>query len=140
MIRLEHLNLVVVNLEKSKAFYFAAFPHWKVRAQGEGDWYGKSRQWIHIGDDYNYITLNGNGESLNRDVTGHQIGLAHFCFEVSNLEALKERLSEAGFPIKNDGTPNKSRQNVYYFDPDGFEVEFVQYFSDSPIERNNCND
>lgn len=48
MIQLEHVNLVVTDLERSLHFYQAAFPHWKVRGGGESSWYGKARKWLHF--------------------------------------------------------------------------------------------
>ena len=38
---LEHVNLVVKSIDRSLAFYRAAFPHWWVRTEGKGEWYGK---------------------------------------------------------------------------------------------------
>ncbi|MEI6895753.1 MAG: VOC family protein [Colwellia sp.] len=136
MITLEHLNLVVNDIEKSLKFYQAAFPHWSVRGGDKGEWHGKARNWIHFGDDYQYITLNDNGVDNNRDLTGHQIGLAHFAFVTSDIKGTIARLSKAGFTIDKDGATDDYRDNVYYLDPDGFEVEFVQYHSDLPTLRN----
>jgi catechol 2,3-dioxygenase-like lactoylglutathione lyase family enzyme len=34
MIHFEHINLVIKDLEKSLAFYKAAFPHWHIRNEG----------------------------------------------------------------------------------------------------------
>ncbi|MCH4294824.1 VOC family protein [Shewanella sp. 3B26] len=136
MVHLEHINLVVHDLEKSLSFYKAAFPHWQVRGGGKGSWYGKPRQWLHFGDDYQYIALNNDGEGEARDLTGHQPGLAHFAFVVASLDALIARLEEAGFAIAKDGAPDTGRRNVYFIDPDGMEVEFVEYLSDEPAIRN----
>ncbi|RHW75812.1 VOC family protein [Colwellia sp. RSH04] len=136
MITLEHLNLVVSDLEKSLAFYQAAFPHWSVRGGDNGEWYGKKRQWLHFGDDYQYLSLNDNGEGINRDLTGHQIGLSHFAFVTSDIKGVVQRLADAGFNVDKDGAEDEFRDNVYYIDPDGYEVEFVQYHSDLPEQRN----
>jgi len=136
MLQLEHLNLVVKDIPKALEFYQAAIPHWHVRGGGENEWYGKARHWIHFGDDYQYITLNNNGEGENRDLTGHQVGLAHFAFVTNDLKRLVQRLADAGFEIDKPGADDPHRSNVYYLDPDGYEVEFVQYFSDLPEERN----
>lgn len=136
MIQLEHINLVIKNLETSLAFYQAAFPHWHVRAKGGGEWYGKPRTWVHFGDDYQYLALNEFGEGENRNLSGHQVGLAHFAFVVQNIDAVIERLTAAGYPVTNPGAEEPFRRNVYFIDPDGFEVEFVQYLSDLPAERN----
>ncbi|MCO4799868.1 MAG: VOC family protein [Colwelliaceae bacterium] len=136
MIHLEHLNLVVKDIPAALHFYQAAFPHWKVRSKGQSTWHGKPRDWLHFGDDYQYLTFNNNGESANRDLTGHQVGLAHFAFVTSNLEQIIKRLANAGYEIAKEGADEPYRKNVYFIDPDGFEIEFVQYLSDDPLERN----
>jgi len=136
MLYLEHLNLVVNDIPAVQTFYQAAFPHWRVRDQGESDWYGKRRKWLHLGDDYQYLTFNDNGEGNNRDLAGHQSGLAHFAFVTGNIDAVIERLAAAGFPVDNDGADEPYRKNAYFIDPAGFEVEFVQYLSDIPEQRN----
>ena len=136
MIQLEHINLVVKDLNQSLKFYQAAFPHWKIRTQGESAWYGKPRSWLHFGDDYQYLALNDNGEGDNRNLSGHQVGLAHFAFVTHNIEAVISRLKSAGFEVDKQGADDPFRTNVYFIDPDGYEVEFVEYISDIPAERN----
>lgn len=133
---IEHINLVIKDLNASLKFYRAAFPHWRIRSKGGGEWYGKPRTWVHFGDDQQYLALNEFGEGKNRDLSGHQVGLAHFAFVTQNLDALIQRLEAAGFSIVNPGAEEPFRRNVYFVDPDGFEVEFVQYSSDDPKERN----
>ncbi|MGI2260939.1 VOC family protein [Shewanella sp. GXUN23E] len=137
MIRLEHVNLVVSDMDAMLKFYRAAMPHWQVRGGGESSWYGKPRRWLHFGDDYSYIALSDNGEGGNRDLTGHQQGLAHFAFVTTDLNALRQRMQEAGYQVDKEGQSTEFRDNVYYIDPAGFEVEFVCYTSDNPQERNN---
>ncbi len=137
MLSIEHLNLVVRDIEQSLKFYQAAFPHWSVRAEGENEWYGKAYHWVHFGDDYQYIAFGNQGEGANRDLAGYQVGLAHFAFRVDNLKALIERLQAAGYKISGDGSDNQYRHNIYFEDPAGFEVEFVEYLSDIPELRNS---
>jgi catechol 2,3-dioxygenase-like lactoylglutathione lyase family enzyme len=136
MIQLEHINLVIKDLEKSLAFYRAVFPHWSIRCEGGGEWYGKPRRWVHFGDDDQYLSLNEFGEGENRNLEGHSVGLAHFAYVTDNIDAVIQRLTQVGFPAHIDGADDPFRRNVYYLDPDGFEVEFVQYLSDLPAERN----
>lgn len=136
MLHIEHINLVVNDLPATLRFYQAAFPHWRIREKGTGEWNGKPRNWLHFGDDYQYLTFNDNGEGENRELAGQQIGLAHFAFVTSNLDAVVERLNEAGFQIAKDGSDEPWRRNVYFVDPAGFEVEFVEYLSDLPAQRN----
>jgi len=134
--QIEHINLVGTNIERSLHFYKAAFPHWKIRVQGKNEWYGKTRRWVHFGDDYQYLAISDFGEGENRDVTGHSIGLAHIAFSVKNIEALIKRLNQAGYSISSHGAASNFRKNIYFMDPDGFEIEFTEYLSDLPNERN----
>jgi predicted enzyme related to lactoylglutathione lyase len=136
MLHLEHLNLVVSDIPAALKFYQAAFPHWQVRDSGESEWSGKQRKWLHFGDDYQYLTFNDNGAGDNRDLSGHQPGLAHFAFVTNDIDAVVSRLGEAGFAIAKPGAEEPYRKNVYFVDPSGFEVEFVQYLSDIPAQRN----
>ncbi|MBO1256384.1 VOC family protein [Alteromonas sp. 5E99-2] len=133
---LEHINLTVSNIDEALTFYRAAFPDWVIRGEGEQVWFGKPRRWLHFGNEHYYIVLCDNGEGSNRDLTGHQVGLAHFAFVVSNIKAMQTRLLEAGFVPDKDGADEPYRTNLYYIDPAGFEVEFVEYHSDLMAERN----
>ncbi|AQS39698.1 lactoylglutathione lyase family protein [Shewanella psychrophila] len=140
MLHLEHLNLVVEDIPTTLKFYRAAFPHWSVRGGGEGTWHGKPRNWVHFGDDYQYLTFNDDGVGQNRDLTGHQVGLAHFAFVTDNIDAVIERLALAGFLADKDGAIDEFKRNVYYLDPNGYEVELVQYLSDIPSQRNRYDE
>ncbi|MCG7497422.1 VOC family protein [Vibrio sp. Of7-15] len=136
MIKLEHINLVVSDISKMLTFYQAVFPHWRIRDEGQGEWNGKPRNWLHFGDDYQYIAMSDHGEGENRNLDGHQVGLAHFAYVTNNIDAVIERLTQAGFPISKEGAVEPFRKNVYFVDPAGFEIEFVEYLSDDPKERN----
>ncbi|GEM74453.1 VOC family protein [Vibrio sagamiensis] len=139
MIQLEHVNLVVKDIPAVLKFYLAAFPHWKVRAEGTGEWHGKPRNWLHFGDDYQYLAFSDHGEDVNRNLSGHQVGLAHFAYVTNNIDGVIKRLTSAGYPIHNPGTENLYRKNVYFIDPAGFEIEFVEYLSDDPKLRNSSD-
>ena len=134
---LEHLNLAVKDISAALEFYQAAFPHWRIRSRGQAEWYDVKRNWVHFGDDYQYLTFNDDGTGENRDLSGHQTGLAHFAYVTDNLQAVIDRLEAACFSIAKPGADNRFRKNVYFIDPDGFEVEFVEYLSDLPAERNS---
>ena len=101
--KLEHVNLVVSDIKESLRFYQAALPHWAIRSEGVSEWSGVKRNWVHFGDDYQYIAFNDNGIGVNRDLSGHQIGLAHFCFVTNNIDAVILRLKQACFEIAKQG-------------------------------------
>ncbi|QFI38477.1 VOC family protein [Moritella marina ATCC 15381] len=136
MIQLEHVNLIVRDIEETLIFYRAAFPHWSIRGGDKGEWSGKPRNWIHFGDDYQYLAFGDNGVGDNRDLAGHQVGLAHFAYVTDDIAGIINRLNDAGFAIAKDGMEDEYRQNIYFLDPNGYEVEFVQYNTDIPNLRN----
>lgn len=138
--RIEHVNLVVTEIEPTMAFLKIAFPHWQIRGQAQSHWYDKPRTWLHFGEDNFYIALSDNGEGENRDLTKHAPGLAHIGFVIDDMDGLIARYREQNIEPSVDLTVGRSRKNVYYIDPAGFEFEFVQYLSDIPAERHNYDE
>lgn len=139
--RLEHVNLIVTDVTGTAKFLLAAFPDWRVRGQGGGEWAGVPRRWAHVGDDANYITLNEfkipeAARGKQRDLQGATPGLAHIGFEVADLGAVVGRLKEAGYEPHHPGEEHPYRRNLYYINEEGLEFEFVEYFSDKPEEKN----
>lgn len=120
---LEHINLTVSDLNRSIDFYSRVFG-FTVRWQGQSN---NGKPAAHVGDDRCYLAL-----FLARDTTPHQrksydsIGLNHFGFVVEDIDAIKRRLSEAGITHHSEQTYDPGR-HVYFLDPDGIEVELVQY-------------
>lgn len=133
--RLEHVNIVVEDISAELIFLKSAFPSWYTRGEGNSLWSGKSRKWLHFGDEFSYITINDNGEGNVRNLAGHSNGIAHLGFEVTNIEALIQRMRESGFK-PHSGGKHPHLHNAYFVDPAGNEFEFVEYFSDHASERN----
>jgi len=140
MLHLEHLNLVVKDMQETLKFYQAAFPHWKIRGGGKSQWYGHPRNWLHFGDDYTYLSLNDSGTGENRKLKEYQVGLAHFAFVTNGIKGLMKRLKEIGVLPTFEYDGDENRGSVYFVDPNGYEVEFVQYFVDEPTKRNIYED
>jgi glyoxylase I family protein len=55
-------------------------------------------------------------------------GIAHFCFEVKNIEAEYGRLEAAGVPFKSPPIPQAHIKCCYGSDPDGNLFEIIEYF------------
>jgi len=136
MLAIEHLNIIVKNMDDTIKFYQALAPHWKIRSQGKSTWYGTDRNWVHFGDDYQFLSLNDNGTGINRNLESNNLGLSHFAFSTNNLNAATKRLQAAGFAIKIPLRQDEYRMNIYFLDPNGYEIELVEYLSDIPSERN----
>ena len=139
--RIEHVNLVVTAIEPTARFLTAAFPHWRNRGEGGGEWAGVPRRWAHIGDDDNYLTLNefklqAAARGRQRDLQSAAPGLAHIGFEVADLDAVVSRLTDAGYEPHHMGEVHPHRRNLYYINEEGLEFEFVEYRSAVPTEKN----
>ena len=135
-IRLEHANLDVRNLDQMVHFLQAAFPEFRVRCEGRS-WRGK--RWLHIGTDETYVALTEafEGHSESRVPYSGSPGLNHLGYAVEDVDALRHRLYEAGY--RDSTVPNRHpyRKRVYFYDAEGNDWEFVQYFSRDPAERND---
>ncbi len=64
-------------------------------------------------------------EKLN-DSTGNQEGIAHFGFRLrdpKDIDALEEKVIRAGGVIKEKGEFVPGSPYIFFYDPDGYEVE-----------------
>ncbi|NRA19157.1 MAG: VOC family protein [Oceanospirillaceae bacterium] len=136
MVKLEHVNLVVSDIDKTVDFIQTAFPDWVVRGRGESEWYGNKRNWVHVGNDDYYITLNDKAEGNNRNLKSQTAGLAHIGFAVDDVAAISARLQNKGYQIATIGADHPYRKTIYFIDPAGFEFEFIQYLSEIPEQKN----
>ncbi len=140
MVRLEHANLLVKDIQPTLEFLLTAFSEWNVRGEGDMTWgsgeRSTARHWLHVGDDDYYLTLNDSAVGDIRDVKGIQPGVAHLGFVVDDLQAVIDRLATKGFSVDITGRDHPFRSTVYYNDPAGFQFEFLQYTSDKPAEKN----
>ncbi len=135
---LEHANITVGDLNKAIHFFTTAFPHFKVRGGGGGN---GERKWLHLGEDETYVALNeaakDQPQALQNYVTK---GLNHLGFVVDDVEAIAERLLNAGYKRNYGKQIQQFRIRDYFLDDDGNEYEFVQYLSDKMEERNSYKD
>ncbi len=134
-IRLEHANLNVRHFDDAVRFLTTAFPDFRVRSEKVRD----GRRWMHIGTDDTYIALN---EVVGDDAAAFEPyssapGVNHLGYEVDDVDALRQRLLDAGFRDSTYPNDHPHRRRVYFYDADGNDWEFVQYFSDKTAERND---
>jgi catechol 2,3-dioxygenase-like lactoylglutathione lyase family enzyme len=135
-VRLEHANLTVRDIEATIRFLQTAFPEFKVRGEGKS---ADGSRWVHIGTDQTYVALSpakAEPSQRWRPYAGVP-GVNHVAYEVDDVEALRLRLSAAGY--RNSTPPNKHpyRKRVYFNDLEGNDWEFVQYLVDDPAKRND---
>jgi catechol 2,3-dioxygenase-like lactoylglutathione lyase family enzyme len=121
---LEHVNMTVADVEKSAEFYCKLLDL-KLRWRGTTS---DGRPAAHVGNDRSYFAFFGATKPGKSKSDYHVAGLNHFGLTVDNLEATKDRLVELGVTphSEQDYDPGK---RLYFFDPDGIEVELVEYDS-----------
>ncbi len=134
-VRLEHANIVVREFDAMVRFLNTAFPAFRVRQEGLND----GQRWMHIGTDDTYIALTEASEEPAEEWIPYsgRPGVNHLGYEVDDVEALRARLAAAGFRDSTYPNNHPHRKRVYFYDADGNDWEFVQYFSDDPGRRND---
>lgn len=118
--RFEHVNQSCRDLDTTRQFYQTLFPDWFVRAEGEdAGW-----RWMHFGDRQFYLALNQPPNSANiTQSTGH---LDHIGFVIADGAAMKTILDTHGIPYEVYQSP-ETKLRIYVHDPDGTQVELVEY-------------
>ena len=119
---IEHVNLTVSDLEHSIAFYCDLLDL-QLRWKGPID---DQRLGAHVGDGRSYLALfqATTGGAVDHDYS--RPGVNHFGFVVPDLDDARRRLAHLGATVHLEGDYEPGRR-IYFMDPDGHEVELVQY-------------
>ncbi len=122
MLILEHVNLTVSDLDRSIDLYCRLFDY-RVRWRGT---LTDGRPAAHVGTDEHYLALFQAKEPGRVENDYTEVGLNHFGLVVDDLDSLQVRLRELGITptAEQDYEPGR---RVYFFDPDGIEIELIQY-------------
>lgn len=134
--RLEHANLAVRNVDATIRFLQTALPDFHLRSEGK-TWQGW--RWVHLGNPETYIAINEAPDEPAeswRSYSGKP-GLNHLGYEVDDVEAVRRRLTEAGYRDSTVPNAHPHRKRIYFYDNEGNDWEFVQYLSNDPEERND---
>jgi catechol 2,3-dioxygenase-like lactoylglutathione lyase family enzyme len=136
MVRLEHANLLVRDVEEMIRFVRTAFPDFRVRGRGT-TWQGAP--WVHVGTDDTYLALTqATQEPVERWIPyAGKPGVNHLAYEVDDVEGVRRRLAAAGYADSTVPNRHPHRRRVYFHDAEGNDWEFVQYLSQDPAERND---
>ena len=136
MVRLEHANLMVRDVDGAIRFLQTAFPEFRVRREGKGF---RGERWAHVGTEATYVALQEATQEPAEPWVPYagKPGLNHLGYEVDDVEALRVRMTEAGYRDSTVPNDRPHRRRVYFHDAEGRDWEFVQYLSDEPAERND---
>ena len=134
--RLEHANLGVRDIEAMIRFLQIACPEFRVRGEGTSR---DGTRWVHVGTNDTYIALGQATADSGRHWVPYagEPGVNHLAYEVDEVDSLQMRLKAAGYRESTVPNAHRHRKRVYFYDPEGNDWEFVQYFSQDPGERND---
>jgi catechol 2,3-dioxygenase-like lactoylglutathione lyase family enzyme len=140
--RIDHINLVVRNLERAKAFFldlgFEEIDH----AAISGEPFSRVTGLADVRAIYSALALPGGETKLELiqyfhppgaedDGAGeaNRIGLRHVAFEVDDIQAEVRRLQSGGVRFRSavHSWKRSGKQIVYFFGPDGILLELAQY-------------
>ncbi len=136
-IYLEHANITVPDVDAAIAFLQTIDPALKVRKDVTP---AGSHRWVHIGTDTSYIALqaphvDATPQAARTAYENH--GVNHLAWVVDDIDAVVERMQQAGYERGITGKPHPHRRRIYFYDPAGFEWELLEYLSDDLAERND---
>lgn len=124
MTRLEHVNITVRDPEATAAWLADVFG-WHVRWKGGSIHGGTS--W-HVGAEDDYVALYVPPRRTEPAPESYFVhgGLNHVGVVVEDLDAVEEKVKEAGFRPHNHADYEPGRR-FYFRDSDGIEWEVVSY-------------
>ena len=148
--QVDHINIVVADMERSVQFYEGILGFEETRrAHLEGEWIEAIVGLRGVSADVVYVQPKGGGPRIeliryhapegvvvSETALPNTVGLRHIAFRVDDMDAMCERLKQAG--VELIGKPVRVPENVvshdaghkslcYFRDPDGVLLEFAHY-------------
>ena len=127
--RIQHVGLVVSDVERSRRFYSEALGLEEVARPPNftfaGAWFRFGEHELHLLAASDTTGGAGQGDAG----AGAAYGLTHHvALEVDDLEAARARLTEAGIALSGGPMPRGDGvTQVFFLDPDGHVLEFFQW-------------
>ncbi len=140
--RLDHVNIVVCDLETTKKFFLDLGFILIKQGELEGEWISSIVQLEGVKANYAQLSLKGSGTNIEliqyycpislpnkKKESANQIGIRHLAFEVGDIEkeVLKLRGKGIKFFSKIEVYPKTGKKLVYFYGPDGIIIEMAQY-------------
>ena len=133
--RLEHVNITATDVDATVQFFRTAMPELKIRGEGTGE---VCKRWVHLGTSTSFIAIEDRGvREAGPHVAYRHPGVNHLGFVVADSGAVSRRLRAAGYREGEHSLDHRFRSRYYFYDPDGVEVEFVEYLTDRHDEQND---
>jgi catechol 2,3-dioxygenase-like lactoylglutathione lyase family enzyme len=81
---------------------------------------------VHAGNGHTYLALFEAERKGHSPADYGVAGVNHIGFEVDDLEIYRQRLEELGVSVHLEADYEPGRR-IYFYDPDGIEIELVEY-------------
>lgn len=122
--RIEHANFTVTNADSAAETLVRLFD-WRIRWSGSAIHGGRT---VHVGTDEAYLALYAppRVERATNDSYTTLRGLNHVGIVVDDLDAMEQRVLEAGFETHSHQDYEPGRR-FYFRDREGVEYEVVAY-------------
>jgi catechol 2,3-dioxygenase-like lactoylglutathione lyase family enzyme len=120
---IDHVTLVVADLERSARFYVDLLGMQRVERPGfnfPGLWFQAGKTQIHLIVEHENSGPAGWPDAPPRAGAGR---VGHFAFETSDCLAAVERLKAAGVRVRGTGLRPDGYHQTWFYDPDGHVVE-----------------
>lgn len=147
---IDHINIVVTDLERSEKFYTEVLGFEKITTVHlEGDWIDSIVGLKGVKADVTFIVAPGGepkiellcyespiGESIPSNSLANTIGLRHMALRVDDIQTAYKKLKDAGVKVMSEPAAvpstlapnNPVRKTLFYFhDPDGVLIEFASF-------------
>ena len=140
--KIDHINISVTNLEKSKEFYINLLGfQLDVEGKLKGDWMDRTVGLKNVSAKFAKLIIPNTETSLEliqyytptgkKDLklsSANQIGFRHMAFEVNGIEKVYQRLKDAGVKVFSELQFYKTNKKLCYFlGPDGEILELAEY-------------
>jgi catechol 2,3-dioxygenase-like lactoylglutathione lyase family enzyme len=136
MVRLEHANLTVRDIDAMIHFLMVSFPEFRVRHDAMDT---DGTRWAHVGTNETYVALQSATQTPAQPWAPYSgtPGVNHLAYEVDDVDALYQRLRKAGYIESTVPNNHPYRKRIYFNDPEGNDWEFIQYLTDEPARRHD---
>lgn len=142
--KIDHVNIVVSDLEKAKDFFCRLGFTVEHRGDLKGEWIASIVNLKEVRASYMQLSLQDSGVSIelikyytpasskiqNTSIP-NRIGIRHIAFEVERIETLVSALKDDGIKFLGDVQtyPETGKKLVYFYGPDEIILEFAEYQS-----------
>ena len=126
---IDHLNLEVINLEETCAFWNELFGFETLEEI-------KDQNGRIIGTANALLAVYENPEMKRYE----KVGFSHVSFHIENFDAIEKKCAELGIEIKYNGVVHWPRsRSIYIEDPNGYEIELAEKWGGNLVDRNKLN-